>query len=177
MALAIEIRTEGRRHYLIGNTYPIKDALRSVGAKWDPDRKAWWTGKREVAESVVARGAEQNPEREDPSGLDTKVIGRATHNGKSYYVIWSGETKRGYAAKLCFRDGSKVFWADGNSIQIVKSYAEPKTIRSLQEFAKRRQQEDAGERQCPVCARFCTCGTNQFCQHHHDGCDRCGEER
>ena len=26
---------------ITGNTYPVKDALRALGAKWDADRKAW----------------------------------------------------------------------------------------------------------------------------------------
>lgn len=24
-----------------GNTYPIRDAIKSLGGKWDPERKAW----------------------------------------------------------------------------------------------------------------------------------------
>lgn len=52
--MTITIQSEGRRHYLTGNTYPIKDAIRSAGCKWDRDRGAWWTGKREVAEALVS---------------------------------------------------------------------------------------------------------------------------
>lgn len=50
----ITIQSEGRRHYLIGDTYPIKNAIRGAGCNWDRDRGAWWTGKREVAEQLVA---------------------------------------------------------------------------------------------------------------------------
>jgi hypothetical protein len=46
----ITISKEGRRFYLVGNTYAIKDGLRSAGAHWDGDRKAWWTSKLDVAE-------------------------------------------------------------------------------------------------------------------------------
>ena len=24
-----------------GKTYPVKDQLRAIGARWDPDRRAW----------------------------------------------------------------------------------------------------------------------------------------
>lgn len=51
----ISIQSEGRRHYLVGDTYALRDALRDAGAKWDPDHRAWWTGKKEVAEALVAR--------------------------------------------------------------------------------------------------------------------------
>ncbi len=50
----ITIQSEGRRHYLVGDTYPIKNAIRGAGCNWDRDRGAWWTGKREVAEQLVA---------------------------------------------------------------------------------------------------------------------------
>lgn len=51
----ITIQTEGRRHYLVGDTYPIKSAIRAAGCKWDADKGAWWTGKRETAEALAAK--------------------------------------------------------------------------------------------------------------------------
>jgi len=41
-AAAIEVKKEGRRYYLLGNTFPYKDDLRGFGANWDPQRRAWW---------------------------------------------------------------------------------------------------------------------------------------
>lgn len=32
--MPIKINTENRRHYLIGDTYPVRDALREAGAHW-----------------------------------------------------------------------------------------------------------------------------------------------
>lgn len=52
--MSITIQSEGRRHYLTGDTYPIKTAIRNAGCNWDRDRGAWWTGKREVAEGLIA---------------------------------------------------------------------------------------------------------------------------
>lgn len=52
--MTITIQSEGRRHYLIGDTYPIRAAARTAGCKWDPDRRAWWSGKRETAERLVS---------------------------------------------------------------------------------------------------------------------------
>lgn len=49
----IQIETVGRRHYIVGNTYPIKDRLRTAGCKWDSERKAWWTGKAETAQQFA----------------------------------------------------------------------------------------------------------------------------
>lgn len=139
--MTIEIQTEGRRHYLAGNTYPIRDRLRAAGAKWDPDRRMWWTGKKEVAEQIVAEAGqvqEQNHERERTEGVDKRarvIKGKARYKGRTYLVLFNGQTKRGPAAKLCFRDGSNVFWADGSAVEITKIYREPLSIARLDELA------------------------------------------
>ena len=44
-----DIVEEGRRVYVLGNTYPFKDKLRGMGFKFDGDRRAWWIGKRSFA--------------------------------------------------------------------------------------------------------------------------------
>jgi hypothetical protein len=41
----------------VGDTFPIRAALKSAGCRWDADEKAWWTGKRETAESLVAQAS------------------------------------------------------------------------------------------------------------------------
>lgn len=53
----ITIQSEGRRHYLVGDTYPIRSAIRNAGCKWDSDRRAWWTGKLETAQKLVGKVA------------------------------------------------------------------------------------------------------------------------
>lgn len=175
--MTISVEKIGRRHYLIGNTYAIKDQLRGAKCRWDRDRRAWWTGKADVAEQFSGSTTDSNQnERVD---LDARVIrARASYKGKSYYVLAHGiSTKTGKEyAKLCFRDGSRVFWAsDLSKFQITKNYGEPTSIASLHAYADRRKKEDAGEIECAACARYCTCGQG-FCPHHHDGCDRCGME-
>jgi len=57
--MSIQISKEGRRHYLVGNTYAVKDALRDAGAHWDRDRGAWWTSKADVAERFAAAASEK----------------------------------------------------------------------------------------------------------------------
>lgn len=108
--MTISIDQQGRRFYLRGNTYPVKDQLRSAGCKWDPDAKCWYTGKREVAEQLVSQ-LQQSPTpsaettsssaasnapgsggRQEP-GDDAVVAGRAAYKGKTYYV--AGRVDRG----------------------------------------------------------------------------------
>jgi hypothetical protein len=41
---------------IVGNTYPVKEALKSLGAHWNPDQKAWMidAAKAEKARAIVA---------------------------------------------------------------------------------------------------------------------------
>lgn len=121
----ISIETSGRRHYIVGNTYSIKDQLRSAGCHWDGDRKAWWTGHLDVAMKFAGKSDESEaPSRPEGDTLteDSKIAGKATYKGKQYILVWEGETKRGRACKLAFADGSKVFWAEASEVQISKRY-------------------------------------------------------
>lgn len=123
----ITIQSEGRRHYLVGAPFAVKDRLRSAGCKWDGDKRAWWTGKRDLAEqlaaacskSTTAPGGERAAE-----GLseDDEIAGKARYKGREYLLVWEGQTKRGRAAKLAFSDGSKVFWANHDEYQVTKRY-------------------------------------------------------
>jgi len=177
----------GRRLYFRSAPYEVRGTLKALGAKWDPDRRSWWigSGKRAQAKELVARinatmTAQAEAERTEGISLDDRVItGRAAYEGKTYYLLTRGTSSRtGKAyAKLAYRDGSRVFWAARpEEVRVLREYREPTSIAALRAYAERRQAEQSSERECPLCARFCTCGTS-FCHHHHDGCERCGEER
>lgn len=134
MAQPIQLETVGRRVYLRGNTYPIKDRLRDAGAKWDADAKAWYVGtqRRALAEQLAAQvaqapsaGAASSPDRQAP-GTGATVAGRAEYKGRTYYVAGRAEPGRsrydrefvhpvvsgdGSRVLLYSRDGSLQFWA------------------------------------------------------------------
>lgn len=124
--MAITIQSEGRRHYLLGDTYAVKDKLRSAGCKWDGERRAWWTGKLDVAQGFAGAATEaapdSRPENGDRLADDSRIAGKATYKGKPYILVWEGTTRRGRACKLAFADGSKVFWADASEVQVTKRY-------------------------------------------------------
>lgn len=135
---------EGRRCYVLGNTYPLKGAIKSAGGHWDGDRKAWWVGsnKREGLEKIV-RGAKP-VEKQYATGLDQKMKGKAIYKGKTYPYSFLGETKNGPAAKLHFRDGTKDFWAHASEITVVKEYREPISLRRLNEMAEDYKKSGSG---------------------------------
>lgn len=155
----------GRRWYIRGNTYAAKDALRDAGCKWDPDQKAWWTSKEDVAKKF--EGAEATaPKAETPDNI--RVIGKARYKGRSYYVRWAGVTKYGYSLRLTTLDAKIDFWASGIDPRTAqpgqqpgereavweKTYQEPKTLGSIQRFIEREKEADErGEERCAECGR------------------------
>ena len=183
--MSIQIQKEGRRHYLIGNTFSIKDQIKSAGGHWDPDKRAWWVSKPDVAakftQTSLDFGEAAPAPKEETVHLDSRVIrGRAMYEGKAYYLLAQGISQasgRPYA-KLCYRDGSKVFWAkDASQVVVQKTYEECTSINALRAYAERAKERQA-EHGCGCSchgAHYCTCAKG-FCSYHHDGCDRCGCE-
>lgn len=179
----IQIEQVGRRFYLVGNTFAIKDQIKAAGGHWDGDKRAWWVSKAEKALEIVghpsaAPAASGEAQKPAPGGLTDgdKVEGKATYKGKPYILVWEGRTSRGQAAKLAFSDGSKVFWANAGEYQITKRYevreyrgrSEPMTfgrLKALREkYSRARAQgnEDGianGQRyECPECGEYVTRG-------------------
>ena len=198
MCSDITLASQGRRHYVRGNTYPHRDALRSAGAHWDGDARAWWIGKRDVAEQLVAKlttacglkapgaaASAQSSDRPAP-GKDAVVAGKASYKGRTYYVAgrvvrgrtqWDDSvtaisTRDGAKVMLFFRDGSKSFWAARNEVQIVKSYQRAATIEKLERLsAEWREARANGDCACS-CHREPNAGAPGSILY--DGCDRCG---
>lgn len=151
----MELIEEGNRIYVTGNTYPIRDALRSVGAKWDPTSKRWWVvpAKRQEVEAVLASNASSTASSSPSNvpGDQAAVAGKARYKGKLYYIagrvergrsVWDTRVrpvtgKDGTKTLLYFRDGSSQFWCSTSALTDVKQYTKPHTISGLRRFAER----------------------------------------
>lgn len=50
---------------ILGYTYPVRDKLRELGAKWDPDEKAWFIEeeKLEEANAIVGKTPPREPKK------------------------------------------------------------------------------------------------------------------
>lgn len=184
MSQAITIQSEGRRHYILNTPYAMREKLRSAGCKWDPARKAWWTGKAEIAAQFANQESSDGSTSDDRKGpgADGIVAARATYKGKTYYVagrIDRGRTRYddrvstvtsrdGSRVLLYFRDGSSQFWAARGEVHITKSYDRPQTIARLRRFADEAKQARAqghgdgipeGRRyECEECGEYVTRG-------------------
>lgn len=69
----VTLKKEGRRWYFEGNSYPIKDEIKSVKGKWDRDRKQWW-----ISSIMYAR------HKDFVDGLLGEPINYATHKQQVY---------------------------------------------------------------------------------------------
>jgi hypothetical protein len=148
----------GSRVYVTGDSYAIKDRLKSAGCHWDGDRRQWWIGtaKAPAVESILNAKSEpaDEPKGEDPDRIT--LIGKAIYKGRNYYVRWLGECKSGdRKARLVTLDGKIDFWADANEVQVIKRYearefgygrykrSEPMTLGSIQRFVERQKREES----------------------------------
>ena len=74
-----------------------------------------------------------------------------------------------------FRDGSKTFFAERETVQIEKRYRSAMSLRRLQEFAASKKTErETGECSCSCHRSAGHFGSGGFALF--DGCDRCGCE-
>lgn len=55
----ITIMQDGPRLYIVGDTFPIKDAIKEAGGHWDKELKQWWIGtkKRAEIEAAIAKAS------------------------------------------------------------------------------------------------------------------------
>jgi len=129
----MSIEIVGSRLYVTGNTYSIKDRLKSIGCHWDADRKQWWIGKAKQAELSTIVGSVNSqttasgyvkPTAEELS--DKPCTGKAAYKGRDYYVI--GYSERTGKLHLTVLDCSIEFWAPLADSTIIKRY-EPRTDR------------------------------------------------
>jgi len=160
----LTIETQGRRHYILGNTFAVKDKLRDAGCKFDGAKRAWYTGKRDRAERLVQQlsGSDEPksaPQNSDAPGRDGTVAGKAKYKGRTYYIAgrvdrgrtrWDDSveavtSRDGSRILLLFRDGSRKFWASRPDVQVVKTYQRPQTIGRLQDLAAEYRQHGSAE--------------------------------
>lgn len=123
--MTVTIEKQGRRFYIKGNTYAIKDRLKSAGCKWDADSKCWYTGKKEIADKLAGTelpaaksGGFTKPTTDDLS--NRRCDGKVEYKGRTYYVVGRSQAK----AKLWLTvlDCSIEFWAAEAECKWVKRY-------------------------------------------------------
>jgi hypothetical protein len=80
---------------ITGNTYPVKDQLKALGARWNPDQKAWMIAadKADAARKIVS-GTPQQAKNGKPHFAKCHECGAPS---RGYY--------RCYDCSLEYRDG------------------------------------------------------------------------
>lgn len=176
--MAATLTKIGRRWYIEGTPYEMRGILKSGGLKWDPARRAWWTGKKAVAEETFekvqqAQQKRWDEQRDETIPLDAEVIkGRVKYKGRTYYLL--AERRDGTSVKLSFRDGSRVFWTRKDTpFMILKRYRSPLSINQIRAYAEHAKSYGTEDCRC-YCHR--EPGAGRPGSILFDGCDRCGCE-
>jgi len=195
----------GGRVYLVGETYPHRETLRAGGARWDPERRAWWVSDRARAEALAqqcgtggagATGAAVDTGGagaggaavDDPTG--TTVAARGRYRDRPCYVVgrvvrgrthWDDRvapvrSRDGASVLCCSPDGTRRWWATASEVVIARQYERPTTISALRRYAARQREAERDGRCACSCHGGPQCTCPRFCTLHHDGCDRCGCE-
>lgn len=68
---------------ITGNTYPVKDALKALGARWNPDQKAWMIADEKAAEArkIVSIGTTSSASTPSYIPKECVVCGRTQRPG------------------------------------------------------------------------------------------------
>jgi len=93
---------------LSGNTYPVKDAIKALGGRWNPDQKAWSVpaAKADEARRLVAsaptssprggRGANYDPQKFNGYGAARGGYRKACISGGNCSSFGSGRSCGGH---------------------------------------------------------------------------------
>lgn len=149
--MTVTIEKTGRRYYLIGNTFAIKDAIKDAGGHFDGERKAWWLSNAAEAERLITEASDKSRDTvkaKNEAGISTDdecIIGRVEYNSKNYYLLYDGHKDGKKIRKLAFTDGSKVFWPkDADNVTIKSKYQNKRSIDDLRAFAEKAKSGQAG---------------------------------
>lgn len=64
-------------HAITGNTYPVKDQLKALGAKWDAEKKCWMiTADKAAQAQQIVTGAKSSPRRYTGAPMSYRSLSR-----------------------------------------------------------------------------------------------------
>lgn len=122
--MTVQLTTEkvGTRIYVCGNSYAVKDRLKSAGCHWDGDRKQWWIGaaKADAIASIVGNLDGKEVKQDKSELANRRCEGKVEYKGKAYYVI--GVSEKTGKLWLTVLDCSIDFWAAETACKWIKRY-------------------------------------------------------
>lgn len=123
----MKIEAVNSRLYVVGNSYAVKDKLKSIGCHWDSTRKQWWIGKTKKAEleQIVngnqPQGTTATYTPPTPEELaDKRCDGKVRYKDRAYFVV--GKSERTGKLLLTVLDCKISFWAAESDCQWIKRY-------------------------------------------------------
>lgn len=154
----------GRRIWIVGNTYPVRQILNDAGCTFDWDRKQYYIGSSKAAKiaAVIEKLNNSEPPKEDLSS--NRVYSKVKYKGKQYYCIAEGKDR----FRLTVLDGSISFWADRSLCEVIKTYQVQTrfggygrgqvevytTLGSISRFIEQQKNPDTARGECTECGSW-----------------------
>lgn len=158
----IELRTEGRKTFFVGDTYPIRDKLSRFGCRFDNVKRMWWIHDQDVAVEILrdlrlpVQFAQSNEVQKIVD--DTIIAGRVVYKGKMYFL--AGFVRRGRMHRgdkvipvetrdrnkflLVYQDGTEKFWVRKEFVTVIKLYTKMVLLGEIKE-ARKTLHSESGE--------------------------------
>lgn len=100
--------TQNKTVAITGNTYPVKEQLKALGARWNGDLKAWMISgeKAEEAQKIVAGAASQprNPNATRPAFVHHRCKECGCAPGRYNRIYRNGQCKDCFVSEKEERD-------------------------------------------------------------------------
>lgn len=150
--MKITLLEEGTRVYLVGNTYPLKEILYSVGCRLDLTRKMMWIGleRKYLVEGILKSHPSTKLPEDKKFARGTAIAGEGKYKGRTYYIAGTAikglipaedrvvllQSNNGSRLLLCSKDDVFSFWAEREKVQIIKSYKKPIYVETSKKVTK-----------------------------------------
>jgi len=115
--LAFSLNDDGI--YVSGATFPYKDELKTLGAKWNPGKKLWWFPGAQSVETVRSSFEELRKEVEEnlkkmkiqvSAEIKAKQRWEASPEGKKARVVEALRSDRSKYFWICCEEGEVIDW-------------------------------------------------------------------
>jgi len=105
--------------YVSGSTFHYKDELKTLGAKWNPDKKSWWFAGAQSVETVRSSFEElrktllenlKKIKAQERAEDKAKRLWEASPEGKKARVVEALRTDRSKYFWICCEEGEVIDW-------------------------------------------------------------------
>ena len=144
----LKIVEKGGALYIRGqSTYPYRHLLRQLGGSWDAQERSWRFAPAAQGELEAVLAQLNDPDsalREQAAEHQLKrdrqhLLGTATHEGTSYYVVAQGFSHGREWVKLLTKDGMGVLFRHPDTVEFTSWYQRALSLEALRRLKEKKR--------------------------------------